>query len=162
MKRLCAITILLAVVSAGCGTMLNGTNQTMRVRTDSPGMTVEVSPIGMVYDLPANISLPRKGMYVFTFKAEGYEDKKVLIRRKVSGGIVFLNILSGFVPVIIDAVTGGWYNLTSEPEFFTLTKEPGARESLPDMLPIHVKAISGHSKAEMRLEASEPLQKETP
>ena len=44
------------------------------------------------------------------------------VQKSLRGGIVVLDILGGVLPVIVDAITGGWYKLSPEQVNAMLTK----------------------------------------
>ena len=71
---------------------------------------------------PTSLSLERKNNYVLEFSAPGYTTQRVDVQKSLRGGIVVLDILGGVLPVIVDAITGGWYKLSPEQVNAMLTK----------------------------------------
>ena len=63
---------------------------------------------------PVKLKLESKRTYHIEFKKEGYETKIFNITNSVGVGWVVLDILAGFVPVIVDAATGCWYELDQD------------------------------------------------
>ena len=63
-----------------------------------------------------------KNNYVLEFSAPGYTTQRVDVQKSLRGGIVVLDILGGVLPVIVDAITGGWYKLSPEQVNAMLTK----------------------------------------
>ena len=45
---------------------------------------------------------------------EGYKSITRNVTNKVGAGWVILDVLGGLVPIIIDAVTGAWYDLSEK------------------------------------------------
>lgn len=49
--------------------------------------------------------------YSIEFRKDGYKPKVFNVTNHVGAGWIVLDVLSGLVPVIIDAATGSWYEL---------------------------------------------------
>ncbi len=131
----------------GCGALFKGTTQTVGIKTSQQGSAIEVD--GVTYTSPALVELKRNMDYVVTISKEGYETRQVKIRRKVSGGIVVLDILGGLLPVIIDAVMGTWNNLEpKEINVNLVSKETGALDIPVKIIPtsdVSLKIVSPQS-----------------
>ena len=112
----------LALVSAGCGTIFNGTRQTVVANSAPDQASITVDPGGAKFTTPASLSLERKNDYNLTFTKEGYSPGTFQIQHKMNAGILVLDILAGLVGVIVDAATGGWNNLNPESAQVVLTK----------------------------------------
>jgi hypothetical protein len=56
------------------------------------------------------------------FKKEGFKEKTILVSNKVGVGWVILDILVWIVPMVIDAVTGAWYEFDVDNVSVTLEK----------------------------------------
>ena len=110
------VTVCLLVVTLmGCGAILQGTRQTIQANSAPSAATIAVSPTNEEYTTPASMSLERKNNYVLTFSKEGYTSAKFNIQKKLSGGMLVLDVLfTGLLGVIVDAATGAWYNLSPE------------------------------------------------
>src|SRR5687768_3104358 len=108
------LALVVAVVSTGCGTIFNGTRQTI-VATSAPDQaSIAVEPGGGKFTTPSSLSLERKNDYNLTFTKEGYSPATFQIQHKMNAGILVLDILAGLVGVIVDAATGGWNDLSPE------------------------------------------------
>lgn len=57
------------------------------------------------------MKLDRDKSYTVAMKKDGKEQVCGQINRSMSGGIVFADILLFPIGVIVDAITGAWYNL---------------------------------------------------
>lgn len=125
MKRQTPILVavcLLLVTLMGCGAILQGTRQTIQANSAPSGAKIAVFPTNEEYTTPASMSLERKNNYVLTFSKEGYTPAKFNIQKKLSGGMLVLDVLfTGLLGVIVDAATGAWYNLS--PEVATVSLE---------------------------------------
>jgi hypothetical protein len=154
MKR--QVCVLVAVCSVlvtltGCGAIFNGTRQTIQANSAPSAATIEVSPTDEEYTTPASMSLERKSNYVLTFSKEGYTSAKFNIQRKLSGGILVLDVLfTGLLGVIVDAATGAWYNLS--PEVATVSLERLGAIDGPQQ--IHLRIRSKGDK--LHIESDEP------
>lgn len=114
----------------GCGTIFNGTRQNVRLQSTPNATTVRVDPGGgATYTTPTTLNLERKNNYTLTFSKAGYESESISIDRNINGGILVLDILAGLVGVIVDAATGGWYNLS--PSDATVSLSPSSGQSPP-------------------------------
>jgi len=60
---------------------------------------------------PVEVQLESKHSYSIQFREDGYQPNTVVINNNVGAGWIVLDVLGGFVPVIVDAVTGDWYYL---------------------------------------------------
>jgi hypothetical protein len=94
----------------GCATLFKAKERTVAFDSDPQGAEVYINGNRMGRT-PMPLSLSNLKPVTVTFKKDGYEDKTYIISTKVGAGWVILDILGGFIPVIIDAVTENWYNL---------------------------------------------------
>ncbi len=60
-------------------------------------------------ETPVRVTLDTTRDHVIVFKRDGVDAVTVRVERRVGGGFIFLDIITGLVPLIIDAATGGWY-----------------------------------------------------
>ncbi len=128
-KSLCIIPILLA--SAGCGTIFNGTSQTITAQSSPDAAAVSTQPVTARYTTPASLELERKNSYTLTFEKEGYSPEQFLLQKKLQGGIVALDILfTALIGVVVDAATGAWYQLVPETATVVLTSTDGTGEPI--------------------------------
>jgi hypothetical protein len=112
-----------AFLGTGCGTIFNGTRQTIQVQSAPAGAKVETAPPSGTFTTPTQLDLERKNSYVLTFSKEGYSPATFNIQNHSKGGIIVADVLlTGLIGVIIDAVTGGWYGLSPESATVSLTK----------------------------------------
>ena len=118
---MCAMVLAAAMASTGCGTMFGGSRQLIQAASIPEGATVAAAGTAGSRT-PTSLSLERKNNYVLEFSAPGYTTQRVDVQKSLRGGIVVLDILGGVLPVIVDAITGGWYTLSPEQVNAMLTK----------------------------------------
>lgn len=113
----CMTTTLCVLVTGsiigGCALIFQGTSQS--VSFDAGPGAAEVWVNGAKAGVtPCRLELKRNQEYSIEFKKEGYESKTYRITNGVGAGWVVLDILTGLVPVIIDAATGAWYGFDQD------------------------------------------------
>ncbi len=95
---------------AGCATLFKSKNAVVKLDSDPQGAVVYINGNRMGRT-PLPLKMSHKDPLTITFKKEGYEDKTYIINTKTAAGWVILDCLGGFIPVVIDAVTGNWTSL---------------------------------------------------
>ena len=104
------VSLALVFVMAGCATIFKGSNEKVSMSSDPSG--AEVYSNGQYLGkTPLQIDLRSKDVYSIEFRKAGYETKVVQLNNKVGLGWIVLDIFTGFVPVVIDAFTGDWFQL---------------------------------------------------
>jgi hypothetical protein len=100
----------LLVAAAGCGALFNGGPAKVQFTSAPDGADVWINgaPQGKT---PVILDLAKNRNHNIVFKKDGYTDYGVTINRKVSVGLVILDVLGGVFPVVIDAAAGSWYTL---------------------------------------------------
>jgi hypothetical protein len=126
-RRVVGLAILgpLSLTLSGCGAILTGTRQQVKVGSEPAGATVRVDPAGekAEFTTPATIALDKKSNYVLRFSAPGYADQQVGVEKHLRGGILVADILlTGLIGVVVDAATGGWNGLRPKDATITLKK----------------------------------------
>ena len=146
-----SLWLVLAFVAAGCGTIMNGTRQTVSIQSTPAGATVTTVPASGTSTTPGSIPLERKNNYVLTFTADGYEPAEAHLRREMSTLILVLDILAGVVGVVVDAVTGGWYELEPETVSVTLRSNAGLED-----ITVRLSILDSDEQRTVELEATRP------
>jgi len=108
------LTMAFCVLSlSGCATMFK--NNCEEIYFDSEPQGAEVYVNGNRFGrTPLALDFSTKKPLTVTFKKEGFEDKTCVIDTKLAAGWVVLDVLGGFIPVVIDAATENWYTLASK------------------------------------------------
>jgi hypothetical protein len=101
------VAVLLAGGLTGCATLFKGENQNVSVNSDTAGAEVLVN--GVSYGkAPIQLNLKTNRTYLITVKS-GSKEKSYTLNNHVGTLWVVLDVLGGGWPIIIDAVTGAWY-----------------------------------------------------
>jgi hypothetical protein len=120
-RGLVAAVVLLAF--SGCATIFHGSREAIPVQSSPAGATVTTNPSTGQYTTPTILNLARKESYVLSFSHEGYSPASCNVQNNISGGYVVADVLlTGLVGVIVDGVTGAWYNLSPDQAVVSLTK----------------------------------------
>ena len=151
------VCLSLCIALTGCGAILNGSSKTINIQCSPGGTSIFANPEIGDYTCPTTLKLQRKHSYVLTFSKEGYNSKKVEIKKGAQVGIIILDVL--FTPllvgVIIDAVTGSWNNLKPDQVSVSLEKiETGVVG--PDKIEITMQSSEEDSNT-FQIESSEPV-----
>ena len=150
------VCLALCVALTGCGAILNGSSKMIDIQCSPSGTSISANPEIGDYTCPTTLKLQRKHSYVLTFSKEGYNSKKVEIRKGVQAGIIILDVLlTGLIGVIIDATTGSWNNLKPDQVSVSLEKiETGVVG--PDKIEITMQSSEDDSNT-FQIESSEPI-----
>lgn len=150
------VLLALCVALTGCGAIFNGSSKTIDIQCSPSGTSISANPEIGDYTCPTTLTLQRKHSYVLTFSKEGYNSKKVEIRKGAQAGIIILDVLlTGLIGVIIDAATGSWNNLKPDQVSVTLEKiETGVVG--PDKIEVTLQ-VSEEDSNSFQLESSEPV-----
>ena len=109
MKRIATIlaATILALSLTGCATLLKGNTQEVAFASDPAKAQVYIN--GSYFgDTPFTMELDSSNSYTVEFRKSGYQSKSFLINSELGLGWVILDVISGFYPVVIDAITGDW------------------------------------------------------
>ncbi|MEW5929841.1 MAG: PEGA domain-containing protein [Gemmatimonadota bacterium] len=126
--RYAALSLVLAAVPA-CGALFNSGPQKVTFNSDPAGAEVWIdgSRRGAT---PVILDLAKNKDYTVVMKRDGYSDATTTLSKKVSAGYVVLDVLGGFIPVVVDAATGSWYVLSSDNVNLTLSARTAASGTL--------------------------------
>ncbi len=118
-----ALALVTALVfSAGCGTLMNGTQHHLAITSTPPGAKVTVDNREF-FDTPITAVLDKSAKHTVKIELEGYLPYEMEISRKlnwsVAGGELVL-----FAPMlVVDVITGGIYTLSPRQVRAQLEKE---------------------------------------
>ena len=112
-----------AAAMAGCATLFGKHTKDLSLNSNPAGAEVYVNG-NRVGVTPLTYQVPNNKAVNVTFKLDGHKDMTCNLTTSTGGGWVVLDILGGLVPVIIDAATGDWSQLTSNACNVTLDPVP--------------------------------------
>lgn len=119
--------ILLSLSLFGCAAVFRGTKDTVSIESNPPGAEAKNGP-RKLGNTPAQVEVERNGTTQVTLTKNGYEDHVGLVKKSINPAWVTLDIATCVIPVcaciplIIDAITGAWYDVD---ERYTATMKPG-------------------------------------
>jgi hypothetical protein len=113
---------LICIYSTSCALVFKGTKQEVVFGSDPQRAEVYVNGVRMG-ETPLTLKLVTRQTYAIEFRREGYKPKSVQVNNKVGAGWVVLDILTGLVPIVIDAATGAWYSLDQKNINMVLEKQ---------------------------------------
>jgi len=109
MRNLITFFILLSFISfSGCATIFTGANETFEFVSEPAGAKVIVNDVEKGIT-PLRFSVKKGDVYVVQLSKEGYMNKTYRIGYSVSTGWLILDILTGFIGVVVDALTENWF-----------------------------------------------------
>jgi hypothetical protein len=105
MRTLLAIGAVLHLT--GCAAILGSSEKDFSLQSSPQGAEVylEGNRIGTT---PVKVRLDNHKTHTFVYRKEGYKDSTCTLSKGTGAGWVVLDVLSGLVPVIVDAATGSW------------------------------------------------------
>lgn len=150
-----AALALLFLSLPGCGVVFGGTSQNVELASSPDAARVTVEPMGQELTTPTVVSLERDRDYILTLEKEGYESRQVKIGHNLRGAVLAGDILLGLVGLLVDGLTGAWFELEPKRVDVSLARASDAAAG-PDS--IRVRARIGEGKdAPMRVESSAPV-----
>lgn len=117
-----AVVMACAIVFNGCAAILKGKTASIPVKSSPDGAEIYLNGNRMG-QTPTTIKVSAKQKHALELRKEGYETAKVNLGTHVQGGWIFLDLISGAIPVIVDAVTGSWKSLNDKKVEATLQKK---------------------------------------
>ena len=127
------------LVATGCATVFKGSNEKVSFSTEPENASVYVN--GMYSGKGAfQQNLASNGTYAVECRRPGFEARSQTINHSVGAGWIILDVLGGFVPLIIDAATGSWNQLDNT----TVRCSLEAADAPPVRTPRHGATASAH------------------
>jgi hypothetical protein len=99
----------LAALTWGCGTIINGRSQDVLVTSVPSGATAKVGDVQVV--TPGTVTLKRKETHTVVFTKEGFPDRQTSLESTGSWWLLGNAAFGGLVGLIIDLATGGGYKI---------------------------------------------------
>ena len=111
MKKVISLSILIVFVFmlSNCATIFKGEYRNVRINSEPDGAKVYIN--GDYHgETPLRLELRPNQSYTVEFRRDGYKTEVRQIQNKIGWGWVVLDVITGVVPVLIDALTGAWYD----------------------------------------------------
>ena len=107
------ILMLLSMVLVGCATVLSGNSEDIRIQSKPEEAEVIINNIPRGHT-PLRLELEKSKSYTIEIKHPDYPPRYITLDKSVNTGWVILDVLCGFIPIIVDASTGAWYNFSDD------------------------------------------------
>jgi hypothetical protein len=92
---------------SGCAAVLGTKQKDFDLQSSPEGADVFLDG-NRVATTPAKVKLSNQAQHTFVFKKEGYKDASCTLARGTGAGWVIFDVITGLVPIIIDAATSSW------------------------------------------------------
>jgi hypothetical protein len=131
-KVVCLAVFAPALVAA-CATIMHGTSQQVGINSQPVGATVVVDSqtVGVT---PVAAKLARKRIHRVTVTMPGYEPFAMVTTRKTSGWVWGNIVFGGLIGLIVDASSGGLYDVRPEQVNAQLTRTGAMGEARDGMI----------------------------
>lgn len=113
----------------GCATVINGTSQDVKFRSDPGGAQVKLTG-GQSCTTPCEVSLKRRHDLRADFSKTGFKPAYVLIQSKTGGAMAGNLLLGGIIGGAVDAANGASNHLSPSPVNVKLAAEGTAEEAM--------------------------------
>ena len=108
-----ALLVGAAAITAGCATIMHGSEQEIAVSSQPSAATVTIDNVGMG-NTPVTVRLARKHPHTVRITLAGFQPFELNVTRHVSGWVWGNIIFGGLIGLAVDAGTGGLYELSPE------------------------------------------------
>lgn len=78
---------------------------------------------------PLQLPLYADKSYAVEFRKDGYDSKTYMLKGSVGAGWIILDLFGGLFPIIIDAASNSWYELSSDHVNMVLEKETVSQDN---------------------------------
>jgi len=114
MKKLISVFILFTFLFySGCATIFQGSKDELSFYSEPSGAKILVNGHD-VGKTPKIVSLKRGQEYYVEFVKQGYEKMGIKLTYGIGAGWIILDILTGLIGILVDAITENWYGFDLE------------------------------------------------
>lgn len=100
----------LLLAPSGCATVFQGEHRDLNIASEPDGARIFIN--GVYHGrTPLKLELRPNQPYTIEFKKDGFETEVRRIKNEIGVGWIVLDVVCGVVPVLVDALTGAWYDL---------------------------------------------------
>jgi len=97
----------------GCAALEKGTHERVDFVSEPTNADVYVNG-ELMGTTPVTLKLESKETYQIEFKKKGYTTKRYTITNHVGTKWIVFDVILGVAPVLVDAITGSWYELDQD------------------------------------------------
>ena len=108
--KLTAILVTLTLLLTSCATVFKGGTQTVPVNSEPPGAEIIIDNVSYG-TTPTSIRLDVDRSYAILLRSPTGEERTFQLRNEIGTLWIILDVVTGLVPIIVDAATGDWYEL---------------------------------------------------
>jgi len=104
--RVLTLAVLMLALT-GCASVLGSKEKSFDLQSTPQGADVflDGNRLGAT---PVKVKLSNQAQHTFVFKKEGYKDATCSLAKGTGAGWVIFDVLTGLVPIVIDAATNSW------------------------------------------------------
>ncbi len=119
---------LVAVTTAACGTLFNAKVKTISMvsNPDQAEVWIDGTLRGVT---PLSLELDNQESHTVVFRKEGHSDVTCELNSSTGAVWVVLDVLSGLIPIIVDAATGDWKGIGQDACDVVMPATPGPPHS---------------------------------
>jgi uncharacterized protein YceK len=132
-----ALTALLAVSLAGCGSIMHGTTQGVGLASSPTNAKITIDNVAKG-NTPVIAELTRKDTHIIKFELAGFMPYEATITRKVSGWVWGNIVFGGIVGLAVDAISGGLYELSPSEVTANLARQSALAPAKPGTVNVFV------------------------
>lgn len=110
MKR-CLTFFLCSFLLTGCATLFKSNNSSALAINSSPAHAKVFVNGTYRGTTPVNLKMSPDRAYDIRLERDGYDPLVYHVGKKVGTKWIILDILGGGIPILVDAITGNWYEL---------------------------------------------------
>jgi hypothetical protein len=97
------------IFALGCATVFKGEYRSVKIGSEPDGAMVFVNG-EFQGRTPVKLELRPSRPYTVEFRKEGYQTEVRRIKNEIGVGWIILDVVLGVVPVLVDGLTGSWYD----------------------------------------------------
>ena len=114
MKKLIVVFILFSfLLYSGCATIFQGSKDEISISSEPSEAKILVNGHD-VGKTPKILSLKRGQEYYVEFVKQGYKKMGIKLSYGIGAGWIILDILTGLIGILVDAITENWYGFDLE------------------------------------------------
>jgi len=112
---MCSLLIVMGMTMlfTSCATLEKGTHESVDFTSNPSGADVHVNG-NLMGTTPVTLKLESKETYRIDFKKNGYATKRYAITNHIVTKWVVFDVILGVAPVLVDAITGAWFELDQD------------------------------------------------